>query len=516
MSKAESILILHNVPRAAEGGGARFRESDAGVLDEANAVAGALRDSGVRFRQGGVRRLQDIPDVLAGGDEGIVFNLVEELEGGPRDAVQVPALCRAAGKAFTGSDVPCLALTLDKWNTKAALAARGIPTPRAALAVAGASHRVGDLPAGRLIVKPVSADASEGIDGAAVVDGKGAALEAAVSRVHGISGQSALIEEFIDGREVNVAVLQRGGKAEVLAVAEIDFLAYPAGKARIVDYNAKWLTDSFEYRHTPRKVPADLPAAVEARVRELSLAAWEATECQDYARVDFRIDRAGVPFVLEVNSNPDIGPEGGFAAALASRGIAYAAFVSAILDNARSRRRTIVGPPSRSPGVRHHGATAIRRTEAGDRDAIMALLSSTRLFRPCEVAIAREVLDQALADGPSGDYQSYTAVTGGEVSGWVCFGQTPCALGTFDIYWIAVASDLQGKGVGSALLTHAEELIRQRGGRLVVIETSARPDYDRTQRFYAKCGYTRAALVPAFYAPDDGKAIYLKTVAAGG
>lgn len=513
MSKSESILILHNTPRVSGGADARFHESDAGVLDEVKAVAEALRGLEVRFRCAGVRRVQEIPDVLAGGDESIVFNLVEELEGGPRDAALVPGICRTAGKAFTGGDTPCLALTLDKWNTKAVLMARGIPAPRGVIVAAQAVPRASDLPAGRLIVKPVAADASEGVEASGVVDGAGAALEAAVRRIHDMSGQPALIEEFIDGREVNVSVLQRGRQAEVLAVAEIDFSAFPADKIRIVDYKAKWLTGSFEYRNTPRKIPAALPAATEARVRELSLAAWQATECQDYARVDFRIDRTGAPHVLEVNANPDIGPEGGFAAALAAAGTSYAQFVSAVIDNARARRGPRAGSPSREATLHHDGHTTIRRSDPGDRDAILSLLCGTRLFRPCEVTVAREVLDQALAEGPSGDYQSYTALTGESVAGWICFGQTPCALGTFDIYWVAVASELQRKGVGSALLAHAEDLIRQRGGRLVAIETSSRPDYDRTQRFYAKCGYARAALVPGFYAPDDGKAIYLKNLA---
>ena len=154
----------------------------------------------------------------------------------------------------------------------------------------------------------------------------------------------------------------------------------------------------------------------------------------------------------------------------------------------------------------------IRPTCPGDRAAISALLEETGYFRPAELAVAREVLDDALAAGPEGHYQSFAAEEHGHPVGWICFGPTPCTVGTYDIYWIAVAPGRQGRGLGKALLAHAEALIRERGGRLAIVETSGTERYHPTRQFYAKAAYHEAARVPDFYAPGDDKVIFSKTL----
>lgn len=161
-------------------------------------------------------------------------------------------------------------------------------------------------------------------------------------------------------------------------------------------------------------------------------------------------------------------------------------------------------------------APEIRHTIAADRAPILAFMQATGFFRPDELDVAAEVLDEALKAGPAGHYQSFAAVSGAVPVGWVCVGPTPCTLGTFDLYWIAVAPATQGHGVGSLLLRHAEALIRARQGRLVVIETSGQPRYDTTRFFYLKNGYAEAARLPDFYAPGDDKVVYLKRLDIAG
>jgi ribosomal protein S18 acetylase RimI-like enzyme len=151
----------------------------------------------------------------------------------------------------------------------------------------------------------------------------------------------------------------------------------------------------------------------------------------------------------------------------------------------------------------------IRKATAGDTAAVMDIIRRTRFFRPVEEDIALEVLDDAVTD-PT--YQSYVIETHGRVAGWVCFGITPCTLGTFDIYWLAVDPQAQHSGLGSALLTFAERQIAAQGGRLMIIETSGSEMYRPTQRFYEKNGYRLAACVDDFYAPDDPKMIFTKAV----
>jgi GNAT superfamily N-acetyltransferase len=163
----------------------------------------------------------------------------------------------------------------------------------------------------------------------------------------------------------------------------------------------------------------------------------------------------------------------------------------------------------------HNNTTTVRLTKPADRDAIMAFVTATGFFRPDEIAIAQDVLDDALAEGADGlyGYRSYTAVLDGKPVGWICFGPTPCTLGTYDIYWIVVAREHHRMGIGKILLAQAETCIRDASGRVAVIETSSKELYDPTRAFYLKHAYFEEARLRDFYAPGDDKVVYLKRFA---
>lgn len=510
----EYVLILYNEPESAAGA---CSESERGVLGEVDAVAGALGRLGVSFTRKGARALKDVPRILAETRARLVFNLVEGFPGAGEDANLVPAVCRAFGRFETGNDTTCLSLALDKTMSKRVLAAAGVPVPPGAAVAPGARFAAGALPPGRYIVKPALSDASEGIHPSSVVDLPGPAAARAIRRVHEQFGQPALIERFVGSRELNVSVISRGGIPEVMPLAEIDFSAFAPGKPRIIDYAAKWHPESFEYNHTPRILPARLPARVAAEARRTALAAWRALGCRDYARVDMRFGDGDPVTVIEVNPNPDISPEAGFAHALAAGGLAFEAFVEAMLLEAmgrlqlRGRSGATAGAPAvPAPARAADPGTAIRRSLPRDRDRVLDLLAGTGFFRADEIPVAQEVIDDAVEAGPEGHYQSFVIEESGTVAGWVCFGPTPCTIGTFDIYWIAVAADRQGKGLGRALLRHAESEIAARGGRLSVLETSGKKDYEPTRGFYLKCGYHEASRIADFYAPGDDKVVYVR------
>lgn len=504
---ALEVLILFNRPGEAAGArGGRWKESAAGVLDEVESVSAALGELGVRHRAAGAWDLEELRGVLAGSPERIVFNLIEELAGKPGAANYVPAICWSWGKSTTGNAV----VVLDKWQTKAALENARVPTPPAVVVPVGEASAPGDVPSGPLIVKPVRADASEGIDVRSVVPGPGPDLDDAVRRVHEGFGQPALVEQFIDGREINVALMERGAKPQVLPPAEIDFSAFPPERPRVVDYDAKWLVGSFAYRNTPRRIPAPLAPAVARTVARLARRAWYAVPCRDYARVDCRLDAGGRVWVLEVNPNPDISPGAGFPAALDAAGIGYADFVRTLLENAARRL------PGGAGGLPAPGAgLEIRRTVPVDQAPILEILAGTGLFRPSEIEVARDVLTAALRGGTTGHYQSYTAVLEGIPVGWTCFGPTPGAQGTFDLYWIAVDPATQGHGIGRAMIFHSEAQVAGRGGRLIVAETSGRASYEPTRRFYERCGYRTEACLRDYYAPGDDKVVFVKRLGAG-
>jgi D-alanine-D-alanine ligase len=328
------VLVLFNTPGASFSGGS-WQESDAGVMAEVEAVAASLNLAGFPNRVRGVASLAEVGNVLEESPEPVVFNLVEQLPGGVFSACAVPGMCRERGKAVTGCGSDCLELCTDKARTKAVLAAKGIVTPRSVVVHDGISPDVQrGLPPGRVIVKPVAADASEGIGPDAVMDSGDASLPDVIRAVCGNCGGPVLVEEFIDGREVNVSLAQMGADVTILPPAEIEFQGFPPGKPRIVDYAAKWRTDSFEYRNTVRRVPAALDVETRERVKAVALAAWDAVGCRGYARVDFRVAGDGAAYVLEVNPDPDISPDAGFAAALKAAGITFGSFVKAMVDNA--------------------------------------------------------------------------------------------------------------------------------------------------------------------------------------
>jgi len=151
----------------------------------------------------------------------------------------------------------------------------------------------------------------------------------------------------------------------------------------------------------------------------------------------------------------------------------------------------------------------------GDVDAVGAIVTATGKFRPGEIAVAQELVQETLARGEAAGYLFTFADAGERVVGYACYGQIPCTLTSYDLYWIAVDPGLQGRGVGRLLVNAAEAHVRRLGGRRMFIDTSSRPDYAATRAFYERCGYTCEATLRDYYATGDGKAIYGKDLCTG-
>ncbi|TFG95506.1 MAG: hypothetical protein E4H13_13325, partial [Calditrichales bacterium] len=142
------------------------------------------------------------------------------------------------------------------------------------------------------------------------------------------------VESYIPGREFNISILADNGKPEVLPVAEIEFVDFPPDKPMIVDYRAKWETDSFEYQHTVRSFDfPDTDESLFAELRVITAKCWEIFDLRGYARVDFRVDENGKPWVLEINANPCISPDSGFVAAAERAGINFNTVIKRIIND---------------------------------------------------------------------------------------------------------------------------------------------------------------------------------------
>ena len=152
----------------------------------------------------------------------------------------------------------------------------------------------------------------------------------------------------------------------------------------------------------------------------------------------------------------------------------------------------------------------IRPISTSDRTDLLKILKNTPEFRASETVIAEELIDCCLREGEKSGYCILVAEDNGEVLGYVCYGCTPLTENTWDVYWEAVSRKRRGQGIGGKLLKAAEKEIRKAKGRLALIETSSTPAYERTRRFYHRCGYEEIARVPDFYEPGDDKIILRK------
>jgi D-alanine-D-alanine ligase-like ATP-grasp enzyme/ribosomal protein S18 acetylase RimI-like enzyme len=493
------VTIVHQQVPA----GAAADERD--VLDQAAAVRDALAANGHRVSVlpctadlGNTRRK------LAALGPDCVFNLVETLDGSGRLIHLAPAVWEAAGVPFTGSSAEALYLTTNKLLAKERLLAAGLPTPPfvAPRLPAPSSGAPSDW-----IVKSVWEHASVGLSDASVL--RGLTASEAAARVPG----GCFAERFIEGREFNLALLEGPDGPEALPPAEIVFSGYPEGKPRIVGYAAKWETGSFEYAHTVRRfADGAADAACAAELARLALRCWAVFGLRGYARVDFRLDAAGRPWILEVNANPCIAPDSGFAAMLAQAGIPYPAAVERIV-RAAAPASAPAAPPA--PPRRDLPPPPVAfRYEAGpsDVEAVREVTAATGYFHDHEIPVAVELVEERLAKGAASGYEFVFAECDGRVVGYTSFGPIPCTRGSFDWYWLAVRPESQGFGFGKRLLQEVEARARAMGGARLYCETSARPQYAATRAFYERMGFTLCEVLEDYYEPGDGRATYVKTL----
>lgn len=310
--------------------------SEMGVLQEREDVARALNSLGLKATtfnvDGDLMRLMRF---LEEEQPDLIFNLCESFGSESIHEMHVASMFELLEIPYTGAPPLTLGLALNKVRVKEILAYHGLPTPRfqlykTATRIAPDDHL--DFP---LIVKPSREDASIGIDSESVVTTL-AELRRRVRYVIEQFDQPALVEEFIDGRELNVAIMGNT-KPLVLPISEIDMSTLPKHYHRIISYNAKWMKGTEEYAHTRGVCPARIPAALESRLKEMALTAYSAIGCRDYARVDFRLSKENKPYILEVNPNPDLTDDAGFARSAKAYGLTFEEMIGTIVEHALER-----------------------------------------------------------------------------------------------------------------------------------------------------------------------------------
>jgi D-alanine-D-alanine ligase len=265
----------------------------------------------------------------------VVFSLVESLEGADSLVYLPAAVLDVLGVPYCGCRTESLFLTAHKTLAKERMRTFGLPTPTW-LEIPAEQPRKASPRRSDWILKGVWDQGSRGLDDAAVLRNvEPAELWRRLAERAARAGRSHFAEQFIEGREFNLGLLAGPDGPESLPPAEIDFSEFPPEMPRIVGYRAKWEDDSFECRHTIRRFdfpPSDGPLL--QRLRDLARQCWTAFRLRGWARVDFRVDAAGQPWILEVNGDPCLSPDAGFAAAMQQAPISYDQGIQRILEDA--------------------------------------------------------------------------------------------------------------------------------------------------------------------------------------
>jgi D-alanine-D-alanine ligase len=271
---------------------------------------------------------------LAKSESDLIFNLVESFAGDDRQDTNVAAVIELLGRRFTGSGANGLYLAQDKALAKKIFTFHGIHTPYFTTVYRGRTEHSHDIEF-PVIVKPAREDGSIGIHFGAVC-GSIKELMERIDYIHAEFDTPALIEEFIEGRELYVGVLGNG-KPEALPVIELDLSKLPEGTPKIAGAEVKWEEDTEAYKKTKPFFPDDLDEATVTKLQETAVQAYQALQLRDYGRIDFRLDKDGQPHVLEVNPNPYLSTTAEFAMAAKKSGRTYAGLIGEIVEMAMAR-----------------------------------------------------------------------------------------------------------------------------------------------------------------------------------
>lgn len=336
------IGIVHNVPVAA---GHAFSEASLDVLTQVEAIEEALAELGhPSVRIPFTRNVGGFIQEIKKSRVEMAVNLCETLDDDPRFTGHPAAVFELLAIPFSGSPSVALMLTTDKVLTKRLLRANGISSPDYLIYDDTIEF---DPSALRfpVILKPILQDASIGIDQESIFkDRRG--LEKDIKEFFNRFGP-LLVEEYVAGRELNASLLGYP-RPKVLPIAEIDFSAFPGGLSPIVGYRAKWDKSSFEYSHTPRKFPREISPVLREAVERTALECFRLLMLRDYGRVDLRVDDYGQIHVLEVNANPCLSPDAGFAAAVQENRMTYAEMVGELVNFMNLRSKNNEGQTSHS------------------------------------------------------------------------------------------------------------------------------------------------------------------------
>lgn len=491
------------------------------VLTEVEFVTEALKNLGYEILKIPVSMdLKKMLDLFQEYPPFFAFNLVDSLDGAGRLIHMVPSVMDYLSIPYTGCPAESIYQTSNKLITKRLLKAYGLNTPSWLTATDILKDKnIFDPP---YIIKSIWEHASIGLNESSIIYDRDE-LKKEIRRNSEKYGKHFFVEEYIEGREFNISLLSEGGNVEILPAAEITFSNYPEDKPKIVDYRAKWIEDSFEYFNTLRSFDFSLKdKSLLEKLSKISGDCWELFEMEGYGRVDFRVSKDGIPFVLEINTNPCLSPDGGFVAAANKSGLNFKRIIERIIevtlmkvtkkDKSKSKKDSSKKKEKKSLSL--EGIIYREESRKDDLAKIRRIVESTDFFNKEEVDVAVELVEERLEKGTKSGYEFIFADLNDKMIGYGCFGKIHGTISSYDLYWIAVEKDFQRYGLGKAILKKCEEKIKEMGGERVYIETSGTEKYTPTRGFYENYGYKLEARLKDFYNDGDDKVIYVSNVSS--
>ena len=301
-------------------------------LTDREAIAAALRELGHEPYEIAIDGKPSTLTKIAKSDADLHFNLCESYNGDDTKEMHFAAFLDLVGKRYTGAGPEASYLAMDKPTAKKIVRFHELHTPYSAVSYKGRVEHAQDIKF-PLIVKPASEDGSKGIDTGAVVTSIKELMER-IEYLHDEFDTPALIEEYIEGREIYAAILGND-RPEVLPPIELDLSALPKG-TRIASHEVKFDESSELYKKT-KSAPASLSEDLTELIAQTALTAFRALKMRDYARIDMRVTKEGRVYVIEANPNPWLDPTAEFAMAAKESGRSYTQLIEAIVDAAVRR-----------------------------------------------------------------------------------------------------------------------------------------------------------------------------------
>src|SRR3989339_1153797 len=261
-----------------------------------------------------------------------IFNNVESLNDSGHLILLVPFLIESLHLPMTGASALAIALTSDKIKTKQFLKACHLPTPNWYEMNQPIDEK--KFFPKTMILKPIGEDASIGLDDDSIITCKNLAdLQSAIKKRQKKFQLDFFAEEYIDGREFNVSILEMNGQPVVLPIAEMQFIHDPP-HPKILTYRAKWDEQAEEYLNSQRSFKfSKQDHSLLEKIKQFSIDCWHEFQLSGYARVDFRVDKNGNPFILEINTNPSLSPNAGFMAAAQQKKLTAHDAIKILIEN---------------------------------------------------------------------------------------------------------------------------------------------------------------------------------------